>query len=112
MTREPLEEGGTGQRLPRFGHLRILVDPLGCHQHGDSVSGGYDAGGPALESRAGPLAFLAMQLASVHLAFAVIFPLFVLVTLVLIVLTVRFIFKRSQIDRQEWLAARQPVAPR
>jgi NTE family protein len=52
-----------------------------------------------------------MQLAAVHLAFAVIFPLFVLVTVVLIVLTVRFIFKRSRIDRQEWLAGRQPVAP-
>ncbi len=49
-----------------------------------------------------------MDLATVHVAFAVIFPLFVLVTVVLIVLTVRFTFKRSRIDRQEWLA-RQSV---
>ncbi len=53
-----------------------------------------------------------MDPATVHVAFVVIFPLFVLVTLVLIVLTVRFTFKRSRIDRQEWLASHQaPVRP-
>ena len=51
-----------------------------------------------------------MEPATVHIAFAVIFPLFVLVTVVLIVLTVRFTFKRSQIDRREWLARRQAAA--
>jgi hypothetical protein len=39
---EPFEEYGTGQWLPFLGHLRILVDPLGCHQHKESVSGRYD----------------------------------------------------------------------
>jgi NTE family protein len=48
-----------------------------------------------------------MELATVHVAFDVIFPLFVLVTLVLIVLTVRFTLKRSRIDRQEWLTEQQ-----
>jgi NTE family protein len=68
------------------------------------------AGSPVLHAKAGPLAFPAMEPATVHIAFAVIFPLFVLVTVVLIVLTVRFTFKRSQIDRREWLARRQAVA--
>ncbi|HXA31717.1 MAG TPA: patatin-like phospholipase family protein [Acidimicrobiales bacterium] len=52
-----------------------------------------------------------MDLATVHVAFAVIFPLFVLVTVVLIVLTVRFTYKRSRIDRQEWLARQSTPGP-
>ena len=46
-------------------------------------------------------------LASGNTAFAIVFSIFVVLTLVLLVLTIRFIVARARVDKAAWLAERE-----
>ena len=54
-----------------------------------------------------PVAWTVMTIATTNLAFAVVFTVFVVASLVLLVLVVRFTFQRASVARSRWLALQE-----